>query len=76
MIFYETVIKSIGPTSKFQHFQHFHAFCVSRSQKFSKKKYVSIDMKCSKMYRNTKKIYPFDPLLASRVAQNPSNVVQ
>ena len=40
------------------------AFRASRSRKFSKKKYVSIDSKCSETRKNAKKFYPFDPLCA------------
>ena len=40
---------------------HLLAFCTSRSQKFSKKKFVSIALKCSETHRNAKKIvYSFD----------------
>ena len=48
-------------------------FCASRSRKFSKKKCVSIDSKCSgtRKHAETKKnFYPFDPLRDSRIARS------
>ena len=47
------------------------AFWALRSQKFSKKKCVSIDSKCPETRKNAKKIFTlFDPLRASRVARS------
>ena len=54
-------------------------FRASRSQKFfEKNKCVSIDSKYSETHRNAKKkkIYPFDRLRASRVAQSASGEAQ
>ena len=50
-----------------------HAFCASRSRKFSKKKKcVSIDSKCSETHRNAKKknVYPFGQLRVCRSIQS------
>ena len=50
---------------------------IGPTRKFSKKKSVSIDSKCSETHRNAKKsFYPFDRLRASPVAQSPSSVAQ
>ena len=54
------------------------AFCASRSRKFSKKKVClnRLKMLWNAKQCKKKKIYPFDRLRASRVAQSPSGVAQ
>ena len=83
MIFYETLIQSIGPTRL--HLARFARarFALRAHENFrKKKKCVSIDSKCSETHRNAKKKkkkkknYPFDPLHALRLAQSPSGVAQ
>ena len=61
-----------------------HLACLARAhfalcahENFHKKKCVSIDSKCSETHKNAHKIfYPFDPLRALRIAQNPADVAQ
>ena len=82
--FYETLIQSSGSTRS--HLARFARarFALRAHENFrEKKKCVLIDTKCSETHRNAKKkkkkkkkIYPFDQLRASRVAQSPSGVAQ
>ena len=77
MIFYETLIQSTGPTRS--HLARFaRARFTLRAHEIFGKKSVSQstrnDLKRIEMQK--KKIYPFDRLRASRVAQSPSGVAQ
>ena len=81
MIFYATLILSIGPThSQLARFARVR-FALRAHENFREKKSVSqltqIKSKCSETHTLIiEKMYSFDPLRASRVAQSPSGVAQ
>ena len=80
MIFYEALIQSSGPTRS--HLARFARarFTLRAHENFRKKKSVSQStrnaLKRIEMQKKKQKIYPFDRLRASRVAQSPSGVAQ
>ena len=78
MIFYETLLHSIGPTRS--HLARFASarFALHTHKNFWEKKSVSQSTQNAlKRIEMQKKIfYPFDRLRASRVAQSPSGVAQ
>ena len=77
MIFNGTLIQSSGPTRS--HLARFARarFTLCAHENFRKKKSVSQSTRNAlKRIEMQKKIYPFDRLRASRVAQSPSGVAQ
>ena len=77
MIFYETLIQSIGPTRS--HLARFACarFALRAHKNFRKKSVSQLTRNALKRIEMQKKnFYPFDRLRASRVAQSPSGVAQ
>ena len=76
MIFYDTLIQSSGPTRSHLALFARARFTLLAHENFRKKSVSQSTQNDLKRIEMQKKIYPFDQLRASRVAQSPSGVAQ